>query len=53
VPHADLSTRQQLILDFIVRHIEDTGYPPSVREIGSAVGIKSPNGVAEHLAALQ
>jgi len=44
-----LTTRQRQILDVIVEHQGVHGYPPSVREIGSAVGLKSPATVKSHL----
>src|ERR671926_383880 len=50
---ATLTTRQREILDFIARRIRDRGYPPSVREIGEAVGLTSPSTVHSHLASLQ
>ena len=40
---------QQKILDFIKREIEEKGYPPSVREICAAVGLKSTSTVHAHL----
>lgn len=48
-----LSQRQKLILDFIQERIKDKGYPPSVREIGAAVGLKSSSTVHAHLMHLQ
>ena len=48
-----LTSRQQQILDFIDGQISDRGYPPSVREIGDAVGLTSPSTVHSHLATLQ
>jgi repressor LexA len=48
-----LSTRQQRILEVIERHVADRGYPPSVREIGDAVGLGSPSTVHAHLATLE
>ena len=47
-----LTKRQQEVYDFIVEKIRSRGYGPTVREIGSAFGIKSPNGVMCHLQAL-
>ena len=44
-----LTTRQREILDVIVSHVHDRGYPPSVREIGEAVGLRSPATVKCHL----
>lgn len=48
-----LTARQQQILDFIEQEMRDRGYPPSVREIGEAVGLTSPSTVHSHLASLQ
>jgi repressor LexA len=47
-----LSPRQQEMLDFIVSVIDQRGVPPSYREIGSALGIGSTNGVSDHIKAL-
>ncbi len=49
----ELSRRQTEILDFIRAEIHRRGYPPSVREIGDAVGLSSPSTVHSHLAALE
>jgi repressor LexA len=48
-----LTTRQQEIYDFILEKIRSRGYGPTVREIGAAFDIQSPNGVMCHLQALQ
>lgn len=48
-----LTDRQREILGFIHRHIRENGYPPTVREIGTAFGIRSTNGVADHLKSLE
>jgi len=48
-----LTTRQREILDIIDRSMREHGYPPSVREIGLAVGLTSPSTVHTHLASLQ
>ncbi|MCU0267680.1 MAG: transcriptional repressor LexA [Acidimicrobiales bacterium] len=48
-----LTRRQQEILDFIEQQMRERGYPPSVREIGEAVGLTSPSTVHSHLATLQ
>ncbi|PWA13286.1 repressor LexA [Pueribacillus theae] len=48
-----LSTRQQAILDFIKEEVNTKGYPPSVREIGEAVGLASSSTVHGHLARLE
>lgn len=47
-----LSSRQREILDLILNTVEERGYPPSVREIGEAVGLSSPSTVHSHLSAL-
>ena len=47
-----LTDRQKQILDCIRIAIRDTGYPPSVREIGEITGLKSPSSVHSHLKAL-
>jgi repressor LexA len=44
-----ISARQREILEFIESHIADHGYPPSVRDIGHAVGLTSPSTVHSHL----
>jgi repressor LexA len=49
----NLTTRQREILEIIEAHIRERGYPPSVREIGEAVGLTSPSTVHSHLATLQ
>ena len=48
-----LSKMQQKIYDFIESFVQDQGYPPSVREIGDAVGLKSPSTVHFHLKHLE
>lgn len=48
-----LSKRQQDILDFIKKEVIEKGYPPSVREIGQAVGLASSSTVHGHLARLE
>ena len=48
-----LSTRQQQILNYIRKCIEVKHYPPSVREIGQAIGLSSPSTVHAHLNALE
>ena len=48
-----LTQRQQDVLAFIDRSIRERGYPPSVREIGEAVGLASPSTVHSHLHTLQ
>ena len=49
----DLTSRQRQVLEFIDAEVRDRGYPPSVREIGEAVGLSSSSTVHAHLAALQ
>ncbi len=49
----DLTDRQRQILDLISATVRDRGYPPSVREIGEAVGLSSPSTVHSHLSALE
>ena len=48
-----LSKRQQEIMDYIKKEVKDKGYPPSVREIGEAVGLASSSTVHGHLARLE
>lgn len=48
-----LTSRQATILKYIQKVIEDRGYPPSVREIGEAVGLKSSSTVHTHLVNLE
>ena len=49
----DLTQRQQQIFDFIKRHSATYGYPPTVRDIGKAVGLASTSTVHAHLANLE
>lgn len=49
----ELSKMQQKIYDYIASCIHEQGYPPSVREIGEAVGLKSPSTVHFHLKRLE
>ncbi len=48
-----LTGRQQEIWDFLVDYVDQHGYPPTVREIGEAVGLASPSTVHAHLANLE
>ena len=48
-----LTGRQQEIWDFLVEYVDQHGYPPTVREIGEAVGLASPSTVHAHLANLE
>ena len=50
---ANLTRRQQEIYDFILAFTNEHGYPPSVREIGTAVGLKSPSTVHFHMKGLE
>ena len=53
-PGADgLTARQRLVLDTIRSSVESRGYPPSMREIGEAVGLTSPSSVKHQLMALE
>ena len=48
-----LTEKQENILEFIMEYINESGYPPSIREIGVQFGISSLRGVTVHLDALQ
>ena len=48
-----LTTMQQKIYDYIANAVRNQGYPPSVREIGEAVGLKSPSTVHFHIKHLE
>ena len=50
---AKITARQLQVLDFIEQQMRDRGYPPSVREIGEAIGLTSPSTVHSHLNTLQ
>jgi len=50
---AILTDRQLEVLRFIAEQIEERGYPPTIREIGEALDIRSTNGVNDHLKALE
>ena len=54
-PSADdgLTQRQRLVLEYIHRSVSERGYPPSMREIGDAVGLTSPSSVKHQLASLE
>lgn len=49
----ELSHRQRQILQYIIQHSEAHGYPPTVREIGQAVGLSSSSTVHAHLRTLE
>ena len=50
---ANLTKKQQQIYDYILHFTHEHGYPPSVREIGTAVGLKSPSTVHFHMKSLE
>lgn len=50
---SELTERQRQVLEYIDAEVRRRGYPPSVREIGEAVGLSSSSTVHAHLAALQ
>ena len=50
---AKLTAKQQQIYDYILSFTASHGYPPSVREIGAAVGLKSPSTVHFHMKGLE
>ena len=54
LPEADgLTVRQRIVLDMIRTAVETRGYPPSMREIGEAVGLTSPSSVSHQLTTLE
>lgn len=48
----DLAPRQRQLIDFVAAYQDQKGIPPTLREIGEALGIKSTNGVSDHIKAL-
>lgn len=52
-PVEDITARQRRIIEFIRRTVRDRGYPPTVREIGEAVGLASSSSVHAQLANLE
>ncbi len=48
----DLAPRQRQVLDAIAAHVDQFGIPPTLRELGDALSIRSTNGVADHIKAL-
>lgn len=48
-----LTNRQKDVLDYVKSYIANHGYPPAVREIGSALGLNSPATIQSHLTALE
>src|ERR1700724_942035 len=53
VTDTELTGKRREILDFIAAQLRERGYPPSVREIGEAVGLTSSSTVHAHLTTLQ
>ena len=51
--YEDLTGKQVKIIEFILEEVKKRGYPPSVREICKAVGLKSTSSVHNHLVTLQ
>jgi len=51
--NTDISEKQKKIFDFITDYISDSGYPPTVREIASAIGLSSSATVHAHLSKLE
>ncbi|MHB1001431.1 MAG: LexA family protein [Armatimonadota bacterium] len=51
--HNQITSRQKQILHYIVQHIEMRGYPPTIREIGEAVNLRSTSTVHAHLCNLE
>lgn len=50
---ANLTPRRAQLLAFIIKFLKKNGYPPSYREMMSALNFRSPNGVAQHLRILE
>ena len=48
-----LTSKQRSIFEYLRRHIRDRGYPPTIREIRDAFGLKSNRGIIDHLKALE
>ena len=49
----DLTVSQRAVLDAVTLHVASKGYPPTVRDIGSMVGLKSASSVHRHLKSLE
>jgi len=49
----DLTKRQRMVLNFINRHIQKRGYPPTIREIAENLGVRWTRGIERHLLALE
>lgn len=50
---SSLTERQREVLELIASEIERNGYPPTIRELGARLGIRSTNGVTDHIKALE
>lgn len=48
-----ITDRQRAALAFIVAYIDEQGFPPTLREIGEGIGMKSTGGIANQLARLE
>ena len=48
-----LTNRQKDVLNYIKSYVANHGYPPAVREIGSALGLSSPATIQSHITALE
>lgn len=48
-----LTERQRTVLEIVRTSIRERGYPPTVREIASAIGVRSPSCIDRHLVALE
>lgn len=46
---SELTPEQERVFSYIIKYRQETGFPPTVREIGDALGYKSPNNVRQHL----
>ncbi len=49
----ELTARRRAILAYLIEHIQELGYPPTIAELGAHFGIASTNGVNDHLVALE
>lgn len=52
LPDVKVSVASAKLLGFVVGFVDDNGYPPTLREVCKAVGVRSTNGIREHLRAL-
>jgi repressor LexA len=53
LPVKEITPRQKKVLDFITGHLEQHGYPPTLREIGGHLGVNGTLGIMKHLDALE